>query len=391
MAPAPDGKGAGPPICLPPICLQDVWEYPIDDFLVLGRPEASGLYILSPSARLIWDILKTGPPFAELVREFASTCHIPAELAAQDVARTLEEWRSGLLSRPRSSSLGIAATPSAPASAGPDCFSRDYLVQGKNVRIILQTSELAEEIAPRLASLPAAPSAPDIIFRVVGEPDGFHIFCGQCYVGTEAGVTAARGVLLQEIVRSCRSRESLAVFHAGACGSRSRCVVFPAGTQSGKTTLAAVLMQMGLTFYSDDSVILERDTLSVPGMPFAIMVREGSWNVLSRRFPELLDAPVVWRYGQRVRFLPPAGMKQDGYSERVGAIVFIRFESAAATEISALDPFQALLRLDQSGFWVEHNQQSIRAFLAWIQSTPSFTLTYSDVDQAAALIRDLIA
>jgi hypothetical protein len=385
MAPAPDGKGAGFPICLP-----DVWEYPIDDFLVLARPETSGFYILSPSARLIWDILKTGLPLADLVREFASICHIPAELAAQDVARTLEKWRAGLLSRPRSSSLGITATRSAPASDGPDFFSRDYLVQGKNVRIILQTSELAEEIAPRLASLPAAPSAPDITFRVAGEPDGFHIFCGQCYVGTEAGVTAARGVLLQEIVRSCRARESLAVFHAGACGSHSRCVVFPACTQSGKTTLAAVLMQMGLTFYSDDSVILERDTLAVPRMPFGIMVREGSWNVLSPRFPELLNAPVVWRYGQRVRFLPPAGVNQDGYSERVGAIVFIRFQPAAANEISPLDSLEALLRLDQSGFWVAHDQQSIRAFLDWIQSTPSFTLTYSDVDQAAALIRDLI-
>jgi hypothetical protein len=386
MAPAPDGKRAGPPICF-----REVWEYPIDDFLVLARPEASGLYILSPSAKLIWDILKTGLPFADLVQEFASIYQIPTEIAAQDVARTLDEWRSGLLSGARSSSLEITATRAAPASSSLDVFSRDYLVQGKNVRIILQTSELAEEIAPRLESLPSAASAPDITFRVVEAPDGFRIFCDELFVGTEAGLTAARGVLLQEIVRNCRARECLAVFHAGACGSSARCVVFPAGTQSGKTTLAAVLMKMGLTFYSDDSVILERDTLSVPGMPFAIMVREGSWNVLSSRFPELQDAPVVWRYGQRVRFLRPVGTKQDGYCERVGAIVFIRFEPDAANEISALDPFKSLLRLHESGFWVAHDKQSIRAFLAWFQSTPSFTLTYSDVDQAAALVRDLIA
>ena len=385
MAPAPDGKGAGPSICL-----QDVWEFPIDDFLVLARPETSGLYILSPSAKLIWDILKTGLPFAELVREFASIYQIPTETAAQDVARTLDEWRSGLLSLPRSSSLEIPTARAAPASSSLDFFSRYYLVQGKNVRIILQTSELAEEIAPRLESLPAAPSAPDITFKVVEEPDGFRIFCDECYVGTEAGVTAARGVLLQEIVRSCRARESLAVFHAGACGSGSRCVVFPAGTQSGKTTLAAVLMKMGLTFYSDDSVILERDTLSVPSMPFALMVRQGSWDLLGARFPELRDAPIVSRFGQLVRFLSPVEMKLTDHCERVSAIVFVRFDSNAANQISALDTLEALLRLQESGFWVAHDKQSIRAFLAWFQSTPSFTLTYSDVDQAAVIIHRLI-
>jgi hypothetical protein len=35
---------------------------------------------------------------------------------------------------------------------------------------------------------------------------------------------------------------------------------------------------MGLAFYSDDSVIPERDTLSVPSMPFALMIRQGSWT-----------------------------------------------------------------------------------------------------------------
>jgi hypothetical protein len=372
------------------VCPKDPWEFPIDDFLVLARPEVSGLYILSPSARLIWDIFKTGLPFTELVREFASICDIPTEIAAQDVTRTLDDWRSGLLSRSQGSSSRIPPPVKVPASSSGDFFARNYLVQGKNVRVILQTSELVEEIAPRLASLPHAPSAPDFTFRVVEDPDGFRIFCDERYVGSEEGITAARGVLLQEIVRSCRDRDCLAVFHAGACGSDSRCVIFPAGTQSGKTTLAAVLMKTGMTFYSDDSVLLERDTLSVPAMPFALMVREGSWDVLSPRFPELQDAPVVSRYGQRVRFLSPVGTKQHSHCKQVGAIVFARFDPDAANEISPLDPLQTLLRLQESGFWVAHDEQSIRAFLAWIQSTPTFTLSYSDVDEAASIIRRLV-
>jgi len=368
----------------------DLWEFPCDGSLVLARSHVPGLYILNPSARLIWETLKTGVSLADLAQEFASVCDISLDLAERDVKRTLDEWSTGLLSPQRSSSCPTAAPKEVSVSKTADFFARDYLVQGKNVRVILQTSEIAEEIAPRLESLPHAPSAPDFTFRVVEDSGGFRIFSGECCIASEEGIGEIRGILLQEIVRSCRGRDFLASFHAGACGSSSRCVVFPASTHSGKTTLAAVLMKKGMTFYGDDSVLLERDTLSVPVMPFALTVREGSWGVLTPRFPELQDAPILSRYGQRVRFLPPSGMKQEGQCGQVGAIVFARFEPNAANEISAIDPLQTLLRLKESGFWVAHDEQSIRAFLAWIQSTPSFAMNYSDVDQAASIIQRLI-
>jgi len=376
------------------ISLEDVlscnrlWEFPIENFLVLARKDFPGLYILSPSARLIWDILKTGAPFAELVREFASTYDIPTDLAALDVTRTLDHWRLGLLAHQRNWFSRAAAR--AGYSSNSDVFAGDYCVLGKSVRVILQTSELAEEIVPRLESLPHAPSAPDFTFRVIEDADAFHVFAGECCVATEETAGATRAVLFQEIVRCCRGRDCLAVLHAGACGFNSRCVVFPGGTQSGKTTLAAVLMKTGLTFYSDDSVLLERDTLSVPAMPFALMVREGSWDLLYPRFPHLRDAPIVTRFGERVRFLPPAGTEGDDSCGYAAVIVFVRFRPGASNEINILDPLQTLLRLQQSGFWVAHDEESIRAFLIWIQSTISYEMTYSDVDQAARMTRRVL-
>jgi hypothetical protein len=368
----------------------ELWEFPTDDFLVLARPDAPGLYILNSSARLIWETLKSGVPFSQLVRDLAVTYGIPPELVSQDVLRTLDDWRSGLLSHNRKSLTPSTAPSESPASWHADFFTRDYVVQGRNVRVILQTSELTEEIAPRLESLPIAPSSPDFTFKVVEDSDGFRIFRDHCCVAIEASVGEARGVLLQEIVRSCRGKDALAIFHAGACGSTSRCVIFPASTQSGKTTLAAVLMKMGLKFYGDDSVLLERDSLSVPVMPFALTVREGSWEVLNPRFPMLKNAPIVSRFGQSIRFLPPLGENQDGYCEQVAAIVFARFEVKAANEIAEIDALQTLLRLKQTGFWVAHDEHSIRAFLAWIHSTATLTMSYSDVDQAASIIRRLI-
>jgi len=368
----------------------DLWEFPTGNFLVLARPGVSGLYILNSSARLLWESLKSGSSVSEATRDFASAYNVPLEIAERDVHRAVDEWRTGLCAERRKSLPRRAFPTGNLRSSPPDFFVRDYVVHRRNVRVILQTSELAEEIAPRLESLPNAPSAPDFVFRVVEDSDGFHIFKDQCCVDREETIGETRGVLLQEIVRSCRGRDPLAIFHAGACGSSSRCVIFPASTQSGKTTLAAVLMKMGLTFYGDDSVLLERDTLSVPVMPFALTIREGSWSVLGPKFPELQKAPVVLRYGQRVRFLPPLGVNQDGSCGQVGAIVFSRFKEKAVHELTALDALQTLLGLQESGFWVAHDEQSIRDFLAWIQSTPSFSLSYSEVDVAASTIQRLV-
>jgi hypothetical protein len=365
-----------------------LWKFPVEDFLVVARPDVYGLYILNSSARRIWDLQEVGTPFQSLVFEFASTFGIPLELAERDVIRTLADWRLGLLATQAGLRPSVLGNP--PPLSGDEIFSEDYFVHGKNIRVILQTSELAEEIAPRLDRLPRAAAAPDLTFRIVEGSDGFLLYNGDRCVVSKENVPLIRTVLLQEIVQSCRGRDCLAVFHAGACGSSSRCVVFPANTQSGKTTLAAVLMKMGMTLYADDSVLLERDTLSVPVMPFPLMLREGSWNVLYSRFPKLKDQPIFLRYGQRIRFLPRAGVKQDGSCAGVGAIVFPRFERQIATEVIRLNTLEALLRLQQSGFWVAHDETSIRSFLEWLHSTPAFSINFSEVDEAASIVCNLL-
>ena len=70
----------------------DIWRFPVQDFLVLARPDVSGLYILNPSARLIWDTFRAGLPRLELVREYVSAYDVPDDVAARDVAQT---WING--------------------------------------------------------------------------------------------------------------------------------------------------------------------------------------------------------------------------------------------------------------------------------------------------------
>jgi hypothetical protein len=197
--------------------------------------------------------------------------------------------------------------------------------------------------------------------------------------------------LLQQIVRSSTPNgDFLAVLHAGACGSASQCVIFPAATHSGKTTLAAVLRGAGLKLYADDSVALDRGSLKVPAMPFALMVREGSWPVISARFPEFEKLPTFSRYGENVRFLQP-GSDIGQPAAQPCAIILSQWEAGATTRVEPLTAFDALVRLKDTGFWLAHDRSSIQQFLAWLHGLPIFGMVYSNVDEAAAFVKSRLS
>ena len=122
----------------------------------------------------------------------------------------------------------------------------------------------------------------------------------------------------------------------------------------------------------------------------ALRTTSASWPVVSRYFPGLRDLSIYDRYGQNVKFLPPA-LPAEADSARGVAIVFSRWERDAKTSVASLNSFEALIRLKDSGFWVAPDRESIQQFLNWIESVPTYQMVYSDVDEAAAFVKDLLS
>jgi hypothetical protein len=326
----------------------DVWEFPIPGGLVLGFPGVEALFFLNTSAAFIWAEFRLGSDEVLIASRLAAGFGIPEEVARQDVADTLIGWTSLPL---------------------PQHFN--FRLNGKHFRLILDTPELADEILPRLAHLSASPAPPDFTLRP-----------------TDQTLSAARALLLQETVRLANGPcDWLAMLHAGACANSSACIVFPAASGSGKTTLAATLMASGLSCHADDSVAVEKKTLLIPPMPFALTIREGSWPVVASRLPGFTDLPVLTRFGQQVRFLPPG---PQGSPVPAVAFVFPTYDPVAETSVTPLETLDTLLHLKKAGFWVEHTPQSIRAFLDWVQSLPSYRVVYSDINAAVCFFARLL-
>jgi hypothetical protein len=367
-----------------------VWEFSFGDFLVLSPPGAGELYLANQSAAYAWQLLRDSKSLPEAALAFANRYDIPVTVAARDLHEVWREWERTLFaSTPSPASV---PPPSPPLDCSSHLFSRLYGLFGKTIRVILDDRDLIAEISPRIESLLApSDSLPDATLHATVSGCTYHVFSGAAWVCSRDHPADARVAFLQEFARTAEaSHDWIAILHAGACGTEDRCVVFPAATHSGKTTLAAALMHAGMTFYADDSVGLRRDSLRIPSMPFALMIREGSWPAISSRFPEFQAGPVYERYGENVRFLHPAFPPQNRNAV-AAALVFSRWEAGAGTAIEPLGAAETLMRLNESGFWVEHDRGSIQSVLDWIQSLPSYEMIYSDLDDAVAFVRTLLS
>jgi hypothetical protein len=366
------------------------WEFPFGEALVLARADLQGLFLLNYTSRLIWSATNQGVPVHSLAQQFSVDFNIPVSHAAHDIQATLDSWSTGLFSR-FSSPITPDVHTLTPSLNFRPCFVGDYLLSGKQFRLEVADREFAEEISPRLAHLQSDTQIPGVTIQVARLDGRLKLFNNGVFFAEELEVNAARAVLLQELAQAAQpDADWLTILHAGACGTDTACVVMPADTNVGKTTLTAALMHSGLQFFSDDSAAFDRHTMRVAPMPFALMIREGSWPVLASRFPELASAPVLERNGCNVRFLaPPNSQPSAGVPAK--CLLFIEFKPGAATVLEPLTPFESLLRLQKSGFWVAHDRDSIGTFLSWLQSIPAYQAVYSDLDEATALVHRLLS
>jgi hypothetical protein len=355
--------------------------------LVLAKPGIQGLFILNETAAFLYSLVCQHLPFDSLVDRFCETYGISRGQAASDIAATLDFWQTRLLDALDSPPI----RPSVPAAPAAFAFSADYKLNGSVIRVAIEDSALAAEICPRLESIQARNfHHPDLTFQIWRENGRVLLAHDGVLLASEEIPNAVRAILLQEMARRTeRGRNWLAILHAGACALDGGGVLLFAGpSQAGKTTLCAALMASGFTFYGDDSAAIGEDGAVSP-MPFRLMIREGSWQVLHSRFPALLSSPSTEHCGQLVRFLSPPPGQIATAPGAANALLFVAYRPGEKTCVRPLLPFERLLKVRESGFWVQHDRGSIGALLAWLERLPAYEFTYSDLDEAIAEIRKL--
>ena len=350
-----------------------MWEFSVDDGLVLVRPDVNGFFILNKTARLIWNDFSQGVPLAEIASGIAAHFCISPEVARRDVEAAIASWREG----PTASSQPSVPLP-PDAIEGVDVCPIDCVVNGNPMRVVLEQGDVWDEIAPRLEPVRREASLPRHTFAVGSAAGRVLVFRDRDCIGNEENSAGARAILLQAMASLT---EPVAILHAGGCGG----VLLAGHSHCGKSTLCAALMARGLAYHCDDSAVLDREFRVIP-MPFAVMLRPGSWPLIEERLPAFKDAPVYRRWGTNVRFLTPAPANGPA---PVTALVFVRHEKGAEPQLAELSVLDSLLALQRSGFWVEHTRESSERFLGWLARIRRYNLRYAELEEAEAIIGKL--
>ncbi len=365
------------------------WAF--EDCLLLVRRGRRGIYALNQTAAYIWELVQSGASEQEAARELAAAYGIDAGTASRDVGASIRDWRSqGLLGSCASEPISEPASPILDAGEGIPSVTR-YLMAGVRFTVTLPNEDLSNLVEPRLAPFRRDDSAAeDVALALV--PDGANTVILRRN-GTAVARESGAGILvalMSEIARICfPGSVCSASLHAAAVGRDGKCVLFAGPSGAGKSTLSAALSCSGFDVLTDDALWLEQHSVDVLGLPLALKLREGSWPVLLGRFPEIPTLQEFRRKGQTVKYLC---LRHPGEPARAAgtALVFAHFDPRHSALLRPVSAFDSLVGLQNSGFWVEDDEEAIRTFLHWLDRIPKFDLRWSDGNAVASLLPQLL-
>jgi hypothetical protein len=378
-----------------------IQRFPSDSGLLLFDPLSNRLFAFNQSARFLWDLIERGLTIAEIASEFAANYGVPVDSARIDIEAMIGTWRSlNLLSSDCEPESYSEPTPTQGVAdwsqTGTPAWADNALYSVRNkvfslsiepphsvalIRSFFQHLEIPNgEIGLRLEIRQATDRLRALLvngseqFRT---PDEAQLVGGLCQAILEY---LHPGV------------EWLAMAHGAAIARADAGLVFPAASGSGKTTLVAHLAaQEGFTYLADDLVVLAAPSGHIVPWPMPLSIKKGSWSLLSEQYPSLNSAPIYNTSRSEARLLIPSSSDWKTDPVPVHGIVFPRYIAGAVAKLTRITAFEAIERLLNDRIWLGYpmTEHRTRAFLAWIDATPAYTLVHGNVADAAQCLEDI--
>ncbi|WP_247341566.1 MULTISPECIES: serine/threonine protein kinase [unclassified Bradyrhizobium] len=201
----------------------------------------------------------------------------------------------------------------------------------------------------------------------------------------EALAPTVKAYLTERLIRSDRSGFALHAASLANCGTGLLLCGEPG---AGKSTLTLQLVDAGFQYAGDD-VALIGDDGAVCGFPFALTLKEGSWELLSLLHSSWDGVTHCRADGAQVRYLPIRNAHIGSLS--ASWIIFLNRVASGTAELASLDQLDSMKRLIDGAFAADGrlSQAGFFALKRIVAGARSFQLTYSQSGEARALLMDL--
>ena len=377
-----------------------VYRFKIQGGLLLLERSSNSLFAFNETARHIWDLVEAGKSAANLVAEFAETWRISRPLAEQDIYSIVAHWRTlGLLSggdlRPAQvNCLNDAAVDLSPAAVPLQGAQWVCTIRGIPIAICIDKESFApiRELFRHLETPDATPLS-QIKIGFSGADTIILTQDGQERLRTRDPAAAAGTLYIAILERIHLNVRWFALIHGAALARNGHGLALVGSSGSGKSTLTAGLMAAGFDYLSDDLVAVSERAKAIMPWPLPLSIKPGSFDIVSRLWPQLMQAPRYRTKGLDAHLLVPPIGAWDAQPAVLRRLVFPHYAAGTRSELTRLSPFQTIERLLSDRIWLGSpiTEERVKAFLAWLEATPAYALTYADLDDAVRLIEDVVA
>ncbi len=374
-----------------------VHRFDVSDGLLLLDRSTNSLFAFNETARHVWDLIESGKSASSTISEFAQAWQIPTAVAERDVGSIFAQWRAcGLLAG--SDRREVHDPPIGDTKANLPSPAREFsewtcTIRGIPIAVASDTALIGpiRELF-RVFETPGVAPRSRIEIRFATETDIVLVEDGRERLRTDDW-TEATGALYIAILETIHPGVRwFALIHGSALARGNDGIALAGPSGSGKSTLTAALMAAGFDYLSDDLIALaEPDGVIVP-WPLPLSIKPGSADIVAGFWPELAKASSYPTKGMTARLLIPAAGAWDSEPVKTRRIFFPRYAAGAQAESMRLSSFQVVERLLKDRMWLGSpiTEERVTAFLAWLQDTPAYALTYPDLDSAMRLIEDAL-
>jgi hypothetical protein len=379
-----------------------VRRFPIDGGLLLLDRAANCLYAYNDTARHVWELIEAGRSELDLIVAFAEYWGIPQPVARADTAAMIAEWRSQnvLVERGAPRRRAPARLPrrrpadwSEPPEQG---WWAEWIctIRGIPISFAVET-ELSGPFRLLFAHLETPAAVPQARLEIRTGPIGelLLIADGRQCARTVDPAQAIGALFVAVLERTRANLQWFALIHGAALGRDARGIALAGPSGSGKSTLAAGLIAAGYHFLSDDLIALSEPEGAIVPWPLPLSIKQGSVDVVAARHPQLAQAPSYSTKGLEARMLLPPPEAWDAPPVPLRHLVFPRFVAGQQPQAARLTPFETIERLLTDRVWLGSpiTEQRMTAFLAWLDRTPAYALSYGSLDDGMRLIEDVVA
>jgi hypothetical protein len=370
---------------------------------LLYDPVARRAQRLNTEACLVWQCCDGTAGAGEIADELADAFGRPREVVAAQVDDLLEElWSKGLLVG--GAPVGSAADPPParlPAEASlpdgdPPRRLGPYVALDVGVTVDCHDDgALADELERSLAPLsrgggpevPAIDPATDTVIVVWGDGDGgWHLDVAGVRLHAP-GPGIAADYLLWQVTRLAIDRSSRYLcVHSAAVARDGVAVAIVGEANSGKSTLATLLVAAGCGYLSDEVAAIDLDTGDLVAFPKPISLDPGTQRLLPYLDPGV-DAGGSTRWRGDPGSVRPGAVARRA---RLAHLVFPRHVPGADNAPTAVELPEAVEAIVAGAFNLEHHADRLDDLVALVERCSRHGLRHDGLDGPVAAVLGLL-